>query len=188
MKRYPYLALFALCTLCLAYPWLSYMVQDGQNAHGQQPAQNQPESGRGSTITRQRPLASPQSAKSDSAPAQPPQDGVLYVWQTPERGPQTILVLRVTGPDTADCAFLVPFRLKQKGLPEQPPSERADPKQRAQKTTHLEQLIGGRLLAAQLDGSNQQGEVLADIWLGTPDSKNGPPNGPTGWLSQHLVK
>lgn len=111
-----------------------------------------------------------------------PEEGVLYVWQQPEAGLQTLLVLKVLDGNTMEGAYLVPVRLRHGGAlaPEEPAKGAKEAK------AMLEKLLAGRLVPARLQGRDRQGALLADFYLGPADAKD--KDAPNGWSSEFLVK
>jgi endonuclease YncB( thermonuclease family) len=131
------------------------------------------------------PPAAPAKAAEPPAPAKgaaeesPPPENQLYLWPLPERGRQTVLVLRVLDGDTAEVAYLVPAVCKLKGIV--PP----DPQTKEGKAAAdaFQKLIGGRLLPASLAGRDQYGRVVADFWLGPKAGDE-----PGGWAAARMIR
>lgn len=123
-------------------------------------------------VERPRPLSAEKAARAEAGPE--PDESQLYVWPLPEKGTQSLLVLRVVDGDTMECAYLVPVMVRIKGVnaPELSQSGGRDAKEA------LDKLTGGKLLPANLHGREKFGRVLADFWLG----KEG------GWVSNALIK
>jgi hypothetical protein len=91
----------------------------------------------------------------------PPEEGKLYVWPVPERGTQTLLVLRVLDGDTVEAAHLVPQVFHLKGA--EAPRGGKDARKAAEE---LNKLVGGKLLPAALSGRDGWGRTECDFWLG----------------------
>lgn len=100
--------------------------------------------------------------------AQEPQPvpGTVYVWSLPSSGLQSVLVLNVIDGETVDAAYLVPVRLKVKGVVapkgKEPGADKA--------TAYLEKVIGNQLKVARLSGFGDDGvdanfEVSEGKWL-----------------------
>ena len=106
-----------------------------------------------------------------------PTEGTLYVWQKPEVGLQTLLVLKVIDGKTFEGAYLVPVRVEIDGATATPPKESLE---------KLDGLIGGRLVNASLKGRSKSGDLLGDIHFGEP--KKDEPAAPSGWLTDWLKK
>lgn len=109
-----------------------------------------------------------------AGPGDVPKEDQLYVWAVPEKGTQSVLVLRVVDGDTVEAAYLVPVMLRlnrinapERGTPEGKKAEEA-----------LSRLVGGKLLAVNVHGRDKYGRVLADVYLSKED----------GWLSDKMVK
>lgn len=104
---------------------------------------------------------------------EPPREDQLYVWPLPERGRQTLLVLRVIDADTCEAAYLVPGVFKLRGL--DPPDPRTKPGKEAAEA--FGKLVGGKLLPASLSGRDAYGRVVADFWLGKS----------SGWAARRML-
>ena len=97
-----------------------------------------------------------------------PKDGILYVWSPPAVGYQSLVCLGVIDGNTIDAAYLVPVRIRIKGVDAPSMSEKGG-KEAQEK---LEKLVGGQLRTVQLLGPDQKtGLVLGDFWL--PPEKDG---------------
>jgi hypothetical protein len=125
-------------------------------------------------VVRPRPVADPKAAvvadKRDI-----PGEGTLYVWQRPVQGLQTLLVLKVIDGETFEAAYLVPVRVRLKGVVGK---ERAS-------TDLLDKLIGGRLVNTSLLGVDDKGVQLADVHFGAVQKDATLPH---GWISDWLKK
>jgi endonuclease YncB( thermonuclease family) len=123
-------------------------------------------------LERPRPLSPEKAALTGPGPE--PNEDQLYVWPLPEKGTQSLLVLRVLDGDTMECAYLVPVMVRIRGVnaPELTASGGRDAREA------LDKLAGGKLLPANLHGREKFGRVLADFWLGKDK----------GWVSQALIK
>ena len=91
---------------------------------------------------------------------QAPDEDKLFVWASPDKGQQSMLVLKVIDAETVEAAYLVPVVVVLK-------------KGAAGKEA-VDEAIGGRLLAFDLRGRDRFGRVQADVWLGKD----------AGWLSK----
>lgn len=149
--------------------------QTGEEAPPPQP-QPQPKAPR----PRPAPKSQPGAKAEQPAAAAVPKEGALYVWQLPEEGFQTLLVLRVTGPDTFEGAYLVPVRVK---LPGEAPKDQSLAKKGAEA---LDAVVGGRLVNASLRGRTATGVQVADIHLGAGSKDD--PKQPAGWLTELLIR
>ena len=120
-------------------------------------------------VVRPRPVADPKTAvvadKRDI-----PGEGVLYVWSRPTQGLQTLLVLKVIDGETFEAAYLVPVRVRLKGVVGK---ERAS-------TDLLDKLIGGRLVNTELLGIDDK-----DVHFGAVQKDAALPH---GWISDWLKK
>lgn len=103
-----------------------------------------------------------------------PKEGSLYLYQIPEAGLQTLLVLKVTGGNTFEGAYLVPVRVRIDGVVDDA------------KPDAVEKLIGGRLVNTYMKGRDKDGFVLADVHFGA--QKKDAPNDPYGWISDWMKK
>ena len=125
-------------------------------------------------VVRPRPVADPKTAvvadKRDI-----PGEGVLYVWSRPTQGLQPLLVLKVIDGETFEAAYLVPVRVRLKGVVGK---ERAS-------TDLLDKLIGGRLVNTELLGIDDKGVQLADVHFGAVQKDAALPH---GWISDWLKK
>lgn len=99
-----------------------------------------------------------------------PKDDALYVWQQPDRGYQSVIILKATKPDTLECGLLVPITLKFKDI-------EAVPGKEAEVVEALNKEAVGRLLTAALAGRTGDGATWADLWAGSEK----------GWLSEILL-
>lgn len=97
--------------------------------------------------------------KPKAAAEEPPDEDKIFVWPAPDEGDQTVFILKVTGPDTAEAAYLVPFALQV---------------QTGGKATQdeLSKKLAGRLIHVRLKGRNPGG-VKGRVWLGKDEG---------GWL------
>lgn len=139
-------------------------------------------------VKRQRPLPkvekgapkadpkAPPTPKAETVARETPKEGNLYLFQIPEAGLQTLLVLKVTSGETFEAAYLVPVRVRLDGV---------TGKDKAS-LDKLDKLIGGRLVNTSMKGRDPTGNVLADIHFGEP--KKDAPNDPSGWISDWLKK
>lgn len=93
----------------------------------------------------------------------PPDDTKLYVWPAPDKGTQSLLVLRALDGETVEAAYLVPVNVV---LPYQAGKPRATKDQ-------LEALLTGKLLPCDLRGRDRFGRVVGDFYLGKD-----------GWLTE----
>jgi hypothetical protein len=119
---------------------------------------------------------SPAPKQETAPPKETPKEGNLYLWQVPEVGLQTLLVLKVTSGETFEAAYLVPVRMRLDGVVGK---DKAD-------LDRLDKLIGGRLVNTSMRGRDPTGQVLADIHFGAP--RKDAPNDPSGWISDWLKK
>jgi endonuclease YncB( thermonuclease family) len=103
-----------------------------------------------------------------------PKEDQLYVFAMPEKGTQSVLVLRVVDGDTYEGAFLVPCMFRVRGIDA---PEMRDKGGRPAKE-YLEKLIAGKLFSCNLQGREKYGRIIADIHLGKDQ----------GWLSEAMIK
>ena len=98
--------------------------------------------------------------------AEVPDDGKLFVWGQPDKGTQSLLVLRVIDGERIEAAMLVPVtvHLTYKG-------DKASVEQ-------LEELAGGKLLPFDLKGRDRFGRLTGDAYLGKEQ----------GWLTEAAPK
>jgi hypothetical protein len=96
-----------------------------------------------------------------------PEEGKLYVWPAPEKGLQTMLVLRAVDENRLEAALLVPLTI-QLDYGKNPKASKEQ----------LEQLTNGKLLHFSMRGKDRFGRLVADAWLGKE----------TGWLSANASK
>lgn len=103
-----------------------------------------------------------------------PKEDQLYVFALPEKGTQSVLVLRIVDGDTCEGAFLVPvmFRLRGINTPEMRDKGGRPAKE------YLEKLLAGKLYSANLWGRERHGRILADFYLGKDQ----------GWVSEAMIK
>jgi hypothetical protein len=95
-----------------------------------------------------------------------PDDSKLYVWGQPDKGTQSLLVIRVIDAETVEAAMLVPVtvRMAYKG-------DKAT-------TEQVEELVGGKLLPFDLRGRDRFGRLTGDAYLGKEQ----------GWLTEAAPK
>ena len=107
----------------------------------------------------------PKEAKAEEK-AEAPDEGKLYVWGQPDKGTQTLLVLRVIDGEQIEAAMLVPVivRLSYKG-------DKATLEQ-------VEEAAGGKLLPFDLKGRDRFGRLTGDAYLGKEQ----------GWLTDAAPK
>jgi hypothetical protein len=83
----------------------------------------------------------------------PPEEDKVFVWNQPEEGTQTFLILQAADGQVLQAALLVPVTVRPllngRWTPEQ-----------------LDKLLAGRLLNAKLDGRSKEGHLNARFWLG----------------------
>lgn len=97
----------------------------------------------------------------------PPDDDKIFVWQPPQKGSQSMLVLRAVNEQTVEAAYLVPvtiildYRDKKKLTVEK-----------------LEKLAAGKLLPFDLRGLDRFGRLQGDAWMGKGN----------GWLTDGKAK
>lgn len=125
----------------------------------------------------------PPKAKGDGAPKNDdkpeiPKDGMIYVWPLPNQGHQSLVVLNVIDGNVIDAAYLVPVRIRLRGVTAPGGDEKGGKEARAA----VDRLLGGQLRAAQLWGVGKDG-VLADFWIAPEkDGEKGQ------WASAALIK
>jgi endonuclease YncB( thermonuclease family) len=107
-------------------------------------------------------------------PGPVPKEDQLYVFAVPEKGTQSVLVLRVVDGDTYEGAFLVPCMFRVRGIDA---PEMRDKGGRPAKE-YLEKLIAGKLFSCNLQGREKFGRIIADAYLGKDQ----------GWLSEAMIK
>jgi endonuclease YncB( thermonuclease family) len=107
-------------------------------------------------------------------PGPVPKEDHLYVFAMPEKGAQSILVLRVVDGDTYEGAFLVPCMFRVRGIDA---LEMRDKGGRPAKE-YLEKLIAGKFFSCNLQGREKYGRIIADLHLGKDQ----------GWLSEAMIK
>lgn len=109
---------------------------------------------------------SPHQRKVNGAqPQQPkvltkPEDDVLYVYPPPDRGFQTVVIMKVVDGSTIEAAYLVPIRFKLHGATV--PSLKEKGGKEAKEA--LDKLLTGQLRTANLHGISSEG-ILADFWI-----------------------
>jgi len=98
--------------------------------------------------------------------AEAPDEGKLYVWGQPDKGTQSLLILRVIDGEKIEAAMLVPvvIHLSYKG-------DKATVEQ-------LEEAAGGKLLPFDLKGRDRFGRLTGDAYLGKEQ----------GWLTEAAPK
>jgi endonuclease YncB( thermonuclease family) len=107
-------------------------------------------------------------------PGPVPKEDQLYVFAVPEKGTQSVLVLRVVDGDTYEGAFLVPCMFRVRGIDA---PEMRDKGGRPAKE-YLEKLVAGKLFSCNLQGREKFGRIIADAFLGKEQ----------GWLSEAMIK
>jgi micrococcal nuclease len=130
------------------------------------------------------PTPQPQPLRRASPPEErqfPPPDDALHVWQRPEKGYQSVLVLRVIDGDTFEGAFLVPVRIRVWGVNAPELKETGG----ARSKEAVKRLLEGKLATADLRGHDPYGRVVGDVWL-KPNPED--PGQPAGWLSGWLLR
>jgi hypothetical protein len=105
------------------------------------------------------------------SPPAGPKDDALYVWQQPERGYQSVIILKATAPDRLECGLLVPITLRLKDIEAVPGREQDIMKALGDEAV-------GRLMTAALAGRVEDGSTYADFWAGKE----------RGWLSDSMLK
>lgn len=160
LRRLLVVFLLPLCAAC----GLGALI-GAKAARGQQPSENARQLERPRNLT-------PQESATDPGPT--PKDDQLYVWPLPERGTQTVLVLRVLDGDTLEGAYLVPIMFRVKGIKAPALNDKGGRLARED----LEKLLVGKLYSANLYGREPFGRVLADFWMGKDQ----------GWASAAMLK
>jgi hypothetical protein len=112
--------------------------------------------------------------------AEPPKEGMIFVWSPPATGHQSLLCLGVIDGNTIDAAYLVPVRVRIKDIK----APTLDEKGGKEALNALDKHIGGQLRTAQLWGPDPKtGLIVADFWVASEKE------GEKGqWLSQILNK
>lgn len=109
-----------------------------------------------------------EKAKEEAKAPAPPDDSKLYVWGQPEKGTQTLILIRAIDGERVEAAYLVPVVIHLgygKGA-KQATAEQIDA------------AGGGRLLPFDLRGRDRFGRLVGDAWLGKE----------TGWLTEAAPK
>lgn len=165
---------FILC-ICLAVAFLLVIIARGREAQ-EQADKDKAAAAPPAPPVRPRPIQ-------PDADDQPPDETQLYVWPLPEKGTQSVLILRVIDGETVEAGFVVPALFHLHG------GQAADPKSPEGKAAAaaLSKLLTGRLLPARMAGRDQYGRIDADFWLGKAEADN-----PGGWavrwmIDQHLL-
>lgn len=123
-------------------------------------------------------LMTPRASAADSPPVAvtPGVDPAkLMTWGIPEKGGQTLLVVRVVDGDTVDVAMLSPVRVRVSGIDAPEVSTEAGRKAREYARTLL---VPGQLYAADLHGRDKYGRLLANLLLGQD----------RGWFAEDMIR
>lgn len=93
----------------------------------------------------------------------PPPEDKLFVWQLPDEGDQSVMILKVIDADTVDVALLHPIRVRLR------------PGAKKWKVEDLDKEIAGKLLQMRIGSRDEATDrSTVSIWLGTRE----------GWLHE----